>query len=136
VLLPRFNATQAFELAKELAALGMRSAFGSESDFSGMTRTPDLWLSDVVHKAYVEVNEEGTEAAAATRVEAYSKGRPRNFSADHPFIFLVRENRTGSVLFLGRIVDPSRRCFVGVLLRFPRRHPLKSTDPKVPIGTI
>jgi serpin B len=108
ITLPRFKTTQAFELAKELSALGMPSAFGRGADFSGMSRKRDLSISDVVHKAYVEVNEEGTEAAAATGIEVYLKGMPREFRADHPFLFLIRENQTGGVLFLGRIVDPSR----------------------------
>ena len=73
-----------------------------------MTGTRELGLSEVVHQAFVEVNEEGTEAAAATAVHAYLKSMSRSVQVDHPFIFLVRENRTGSVLFLGRIVDPSR----------------------------
>jgi len=108
VLLPRFKTTQTLELARELAALGMPSAFNRTSDFSGMTGTRELGLSEVVHQAFVEVNEEGTEAAAATAVHAYLKSMSRSVHVDHPFIFLVRENRTGSVLFLGRIVDPSR----------------------------
>ena len=108
VLLPRFKTTQTFELANELAALGMPSAFHAAADFSGMTGTRDLFLSDVVHQAFVEVNEEGTEAAAVTRVHANTKSMTHVLRVDHPFIFLIRENRTGSVLFLGRIVDPSR----------------------------
>jgi serine protease inhibitor len=110
VSLPRFKTTQSFGLAKELAAMGMPSAFAGAADFSGMTGTDDLFLSDVVHKAFVEVNEEGTEAAAATGAEAYMKGESsaKWFKVDHPFIFLIRENRTGSILFLGRVVDPSK----------------------------
>ena len=108
VLLPRFKTTQTFELAKELAALGMPSAFQVSADFSGMTGTRELSLSKVIHQAFVEVNEEGTEAAAATAVHAYSKSMSRHVRVDHPFIFLIRENRTGSILFLGRIVDPCR----------------------------
>ena len=108
VLLPRFKTTQTFELPNELAALGMPSAFHAAADFSGMTGTRDLFLSDVVHQAFVEVNEEGTEAAALTRVHANTKSMTHVLRVDHPFIFLIRENRTGSVLFLGRIVDPSR----------------------------
>ena len=78
VLLPRFKTTQTLELARELAALGMPSAFNRTSDFSGMTGTRELGLSEVVHQAFVEVNEEGTEAAAATAVHAYLKSMSRS----------------------------------------------------------
>jgi serpin B len=111
VWLPKFKTTCSFELAKELADMGMPSAFNMTADFSGMTGTRDLFISDVVHKAFVEVNEEGTEAAAATGVVMAMKGimsRPRIFKADHPFLFLIRENQNGSILFLGRIADPTK----------------------------
>jgi serpin B len=74
-----------------------------------MNGNRELFISAVLHKAFVTVNEEGTEAAAATAV-LMPRGRPGPipvFRADHPFLFLVRENRTGSILFLGRIVDPA-----------------------------
>ena len=79
------------------------------ADFSGMTGHRDLFISSVTHAAFVEVNEQGTEATAAT-APAVSKGISRTpvFRADHPFLFLIRENLTGSILFLGRVVDPSR----------------------------
>ncbi|MEZ4767478.1 MAG: serpin family protein [Caldilineales bacterium] len=108
VFLPRFRLTGAFELNKTLESLGMVDAFGP-ADFSGMTGQRDLFISYVVHKAFVDVNEEGTEAAAATAV-AMSRSVPApppTFRADHPFLFLIRENATGSVLFLGRVVDPT-----------------------------
>lgn len=110
VWLPRFKTTCRFGLAKTLAAMGMPSAFSGAADFSGMTGTHDLFISDVVHKAFVEVNEEGTEAAAATGVVMTlgMVSRPRIFKADHPFLFLIRENHTGSILFLGRITDPTK----------------------------
>jgi len=112
VYLPRFKLNCRLELAKELAAMGMPSAFVLHSaDFSGMTGTRDLYISDVVHQAFVEVNEEGTEAAAASAVvmdKSESETRTSEFRVDHPFIFLVRENQTGSILFLGRVVDPSK----------------------------
>ena len=108
VLLPRFRLTGEFDLGDTLVALGVRDAFTSAADFSGMTGQRDLFISNVVHKAMVEVNEEGTEAAAATAV-AMAKGVPslEVFEANHPFLFLLRENSTGSVLFLGRVVDPT-----------------------------
>ena len=112
--LPRFKATCEFRLDKALAALGMTDAFDSgKADFTGMGgRKGDLYISAVVHKAFVEVNEEGTEAAAATTVAvglASAMPRPQPvFRADHPFVFLIRDNQTGSVLFLGRVTDPTR----------------------------
>jgi len=75
-----------------------------------MTGTKDLYISKVIHKAYVDVNEEGTEAAAATAVVMLKSvaAKPLEFRADHPFVFLIRENKTGSILFIGRIVDPMK----------------------------
>ena len=111
VYLPRFKLNCRLELAKELAAMGMTSAFDAAADFSGMTGTRDLFISDVVHQAFVEVNEEGTEAGAATAVvmdRSASQTRTPEFRVDHPFMFLIRENRTGSILFLGRVIDPSK----------------------------
>ncbi len=108
VFVPRFKLTGAFELKKMLEALGMIDAFGA-ADFSGMTGHRDLFISDVIHKAFVDVNEEGTEAAAATAV-VMTRGFPApppTFRADHPFLFLIRDNATGSILFLGRVVDPA-----------------------------
>ena len=111
--LPKFKTTSEFSLNQTLAALGMTDAFTSQADFSGMDGTKNLFISAVVHEAFVEVNEEGTEAAAATGVVGTQKGidipeEPVVFRADHPFLFLIRDNRTGSILFLGRIVDPTR----------------------------
>ena len=112
VYLPRFKLNCRLELAKELAAMGMPSAFVQHSaDFSGMTGTRDLNISEVVHQAFVEVNEEGTEAAAATAVvmDRSSSVTPTpEFRVDHPFVLLIREQQTGSILFLGRVVDPSK----------------------------
>jgi serpin B len=95
--------------------MGMASAFDpSTADFSGMTGGKDLFISAVIHKAFVDVNEEGTEAAAATGVimtHAAIRVKPKKppiFRADHPFVFLIRDNRNGAFLFLGRIVDPSK----------------------------
>jgi serpin B len=110
--LPRFKMATAFRLNPVLEALGMRRAFSREADFSGISAAEDLCVSDVLHKAYVDVNEEGTEAAAATAVvmKAMAVRRAASipmFRADHPFLFLIRDMRSGSILFLGRLTNPS-----------------------------
>ena len=110
VYLPKFKITWGtFELNEPLIALGMKDAFSrARADFTGMAETRELFISLVLHKAFIEVNEEGTEAAAATAVVMSKEiSRPRVFRADHPFLFLIRDNITGSILFLGRVVDPS-----------------------------
>jgi len=106
--LPRFKVTGAFELSQALISLGMVDAFG-RADFSGMDGTQSLFISAVVHQAFVEVNEEGAEAAAATAV-ILARGLPAPapvFRADHPFLFLLRDRRTGGILFMGRVADPA-----------------------------
>jgi serpin B len=113
VFLPRFKLEAQFGLNKTLADMGMRNPFSQQADFSGMDGQRDLFISAVVHKAFVEVNEEGTEAAAATgSIMALTQAmRPApipTFRADHPFIFLIRDNAAGSILFLGRVVDPTK----------------------------
>jgi serpin B len=113
VFLPKFKATSEFSLADTLGAMGMTDAFDpNKADFSGMDGRKDLYISKVIHKAYVDVNEEGTEAAAATGViMTLGMAAPSTpipvFRADHPFLFLIRDNRTGSILFLGRMTNPS-----------------------------
>jgi serpin B len=109
VALPRFKVTQEFELNRTLADMGMPLAFTDRADFSGMDGRQDLLISNVIHKAFVEVNEKGTEAAAATavvmkRTSAVTRIIP--FRADHPFVFAIRDRGTGSILFLGRVVNP------------------------------
>lgn len=109
VYLPKFTMTSKFELSKALAAMGMPLAFTQRADFSGMTGGKDLFISQVVHKAYVDVNEEGTEAAAATGVEMRVTALPMQppvFRADRPFVFLIKDNGTGAILFMGRVVKP------------------------------
>ncbi len=110
VYLPKFTLTSEFSLKEVLAAMGMTAAFGSQADFSGMNAKKDLYLSAVVHKAFVDVNEEGTEAAAATgvAVEAAAIRVTPTFRADHPFVFLIRDDKTGSILFMGRLVSPPK----------------------------
>ena len=107
VLLPKFKMTSGFRLEKVLGSMGMPLAFSGGADFSGMTGKRDLFISAVIHKAFVDVNEEGTEAAAATAVVLRAPAPPNPiFCADHPFLFLIRDNRTGSILFLGRMTNP------------------------------
>jgi serpin B len=114
VYLPRFKTTSQFELSGMLRAMGMESAFDANTaDFSGMTGAKDLFISAVIHKAFVDVNEEGTEAAAATGVIMAPTAavidepkEPPVFRADHPFLFMIRDNRSQAILFLGRIMNP------------------------------
>jgi serpin B len=108
VTLPRFGYTSSFRLDQALRALGMRNAFGN-ADFSGMDGKRDLAISAVVHKAMVKVDEKGTEATAATAVMLYlsaSSKPPPDIKADRPFLFLIRDLPTGTILFMGRVVDP------------------------------
>ena len=106
IYLPRFKFETKYFMAKTLREMGMSSAFGN-ADFSGMTGRRDLYISNVIHQAFVEVNEEGTEAAAATAVVMKEVAMMKKlFNADHPFIFIIREKETGNILFLGRVSDP------------------------------
>uniref|UniRef100_A0A8C0G278 Serpin B6 n=1 Tax=Chelonoidis abingdonii TaxID=106734 RepID=A0A8C0G278_CHEAB len=109
VSLPRFKLEQAYDLKPVLKSMGMADAFDSEKvDLSGMSASNDLVLSEVVHKSFVEVNEEGTEAAAATALVfrmLCARIVPR-FTADHPFLFFIRHNKTGNILFYGRFCSP------------------------------
>jgi serpin B len=119
--LPRFRISWGtVALGDQLKALGMALPFTKHADFSGLHghKPPDddsLMISEVFHKAMIEVNEEGTEAAAATAVifdtasALPSISRPIPvFRADHPFLFVIRERRAGTILFLGRVTDPTR----------------------------
>ena len=105
IYLPRFTVDSSFNLGNTLAAMGMPDAFTPFANFSGIDGGQDLYVSFVLHKAWVEVNEAGTEAAAAT-VGPIAGIPPPIFRADHPFIFLIRDTRTGSLLFLGRLTNP------------------------------
>jgi serpin B len=110
VTLPKFKLTSEFLLEKVLSKMGMPIAFdGNKADFSGMTTREKLHISHVIHKAFVDVNEAGTEAAASTAVlmERLSAPPAATFHADHPFVYLIRDRRTGSILFLGRVTDPA-----------------------------
>ena len=111
VFLPRFKMTSEFRLDATLASMGMPDAFDYlKANFAGMDSKPDwLYIAVVLHKAFVDVNEEGTEAAAATAVVMKGRGFPQPpvvFRADHPFLFLIRDNVTRSMLFFGRVVKP------------------------------
>jgi serpin B len=89
--------------------MGIKDAFTRQADFSAMSGMKDLFISAVLHKAYVDVTEEGTEAAAATGIVVgvtSVQPPPPEFRADHPFVFLIRDNRTGSILFIGRVTKP------------------------------
>lgn len=113
VSIPKFKITSEFSMASVLRAMGMTDAFTpGRADFSGMNGRKDLFISAVVHKAFVEVNEEGTEAAAATGVAigitSISPSRPPIFRADRPFLFLIRQNKTTSILFIGRVANPGK----------------------------
>ena len=108
---PKFKVTREVELSSTLSAMGMPLAFSGSADFSGMNGRHDLAISAVIHKAYVDVDEKGTEAAAATGtvMRATAIRLPtelEHFTADHPFIFLIRDMRSGSILFLGRFAGP------------------------------
>ena len=107
--MPLFEFESEFSLGDTLAEMGMPDAFGGGADFSGMTGSRDLWISEVVHKAFVSVDEEGTEAAAATAVVVPTSGptkEPIEVTVDRPFIFLIRDTGTGTLLFLGRVSNP------------------------------
>ncbi len=110
VALPKLTMTTEFSLASELKSLGMADAFTSgAADFSGMNGKKDLFISSVLHKAFIDVNEEGTEAAAATAVVGRSVLEPPPtpvFRADHPFVFMIRDVQSGSILFVGRVANP------------------------------
>ncbi len=122
VFLPKFKIEQRFSLADNLKALGAVSAFVNPdghspgdptcADFSGMNGAHDLFIAKVIHQSFVAVDEHGTEAAAATVVGMAGAGMARPepppvFRADHPFLFFIRENATGSILFMGRLADPT-----------------------------
>jgi serpin B len=108
--MPKFQIESSFGLVDALTALGMTDAFSSAADFSGMTSSSDLFVSDVIHKAFVSVDEAGTEAAAATAVMMKLTAAPADpvkVTVDRPFIFAIRDIQTGTLLFVGRVVNPT-----------------------------
>jgi serpin B len=110
---PKFKTTLSFELGKALSNMGMPVAFNQHlADFTGMSKD-SLYISKVIHKAFIDVSEEGTEAAAATAVvmKMSMSVAPRPipvFNANHPFIFVIRDEATGAILFMGKIMDPTK----------------------------
>ena len=109
--------TQQFELERALSSMGMPQAFTGSANFSGMTGKPDFTISAAIHKAYIDVNEQGTEAAAATSIimmatamrVPFPEPPPIVFRADHPFLFLIRDIDTGAILFMGRVDNPANQ---------------------------
>ncbi|OJJ20309.1 hypothetical protein BKI52_17750 [marine bacterium AO1-C] len=113
--LPRFKMTINTRLSSTLKQLGMKQAFSNQANFSKMAKNAQLKISEIVHKAFVEVNEQGTEAAAATAViiapSGSAPGRtypPKIFKADHPFMFIIKDNKTNSILFIGKLENPKQ----------------------------
>ena len=115
VYLPKFEFKQKYSLVNNLANMGMPTAFGSQADFSGIkANSGPLAIGDVIHKSFVKVDEEGTEAAAATAVIMHdnaviggSDPEPIIFDADHPFIFFIQHESTGQILFMGKVGNPN-----------------------------
>ncbi|MFA6361933.1 serpin family protein [Methanoregula sp.] len=113
IFLPKFRIETTAHLPSTLAAMGMPTAFSGSADFSGMDGTQFLYIEDIIHKTYIDVNEEGTEAAAATAVIMWGKGSvPEEptvpvFNADHPFLFIIQDDETGAILFMGRVTNPT-----------------------------
>ncbi|XP_009507612.2 heterochromatin-associated protein MENT isoform X2 [Phalacrocorax carbo] len=106
--LPKLKLEENYNLKSALSSMGIRSAFDPvQADFTGMSVKKDLFISQIIHKAFVEVNEEGTEAAAATGVLVLrSKAPTITFKADHPFLFFIRHNKSQTILFFGRLCSP------------------------------
>jgi len=113
VSVPKFKFDKSYSLNDSLKKLGISEAFISgQADFSGMDGTKDLFIDQAVHKAFIEVNEDGTEAAAATGVTMSATAmpievEPFTFKADHPFMFLIQDNESGNILFMGKVADPN-----------------------------
>lgn len=106
--MPKFEFTSEFKLRETLETMGMVDAFSGSADFSGITNKESLFISDVIHKAFVSIDEYGTEAAAATAVIMVGSAlfEPASIDINHPFIFLIRDVETGTILFLGRVLNP------------------------------
>jgi serpin B len=111
IYVPKFTFGTKYLLNEDLAAMGMPNAFSPHADLSGIDGSRNLFIQIVVHQAFVDVNEEGTEAAAATGVGVgITSVGPRIpvFRADHPFIFLIQHKESGNILFLGRVSEPGQ----------------------------
>ena len=109
IYLPKFSFESKYSLKETLSNMGMPTAFTKHADFTGINGDGRLYIDSVVHQAFIEVNEEGTEAAAATGVTIITYGGyiGEVFRADHPFIFIIRDRQTGTNLFMGRVHDPT-----------------------------
>lgn len=110
LMLPKFKSEASLTLSNTLKEMGMPIAFTDDADFTGISNRNDLKITDVFHKAFIEVSEEGTEAAAATAVVVGVKSMPmtRTFKANRPFIYIIRDTKTGTPLFIGRLMNPNR----------------------------
>ena len=117
VFLPKIKITGQFDLKEVLRSMGISDAFDdNRADFSGVTGDKDLALSALIHKTFLDINEEGCEASAATSVKyklvsccsGGKKPKPLEFEADHPFLFIILHKPTKAILFMGRLVDPSK----------------------------
>ena len=114
ITLPKFRFATKYFMAKDLKEMGMPSAFKyPDADFTGISAGDDLYIGEVIHQAYIEVAEYGTEAAAATGVfaeviSAQLEEQPKLFTADRPFIFIIQQKATENILFMGRLSNPSR----------------------------
>ena len=104
IWLPKFKVDSGIELSDVLSSMGMAIAFSKTADFSGISPKKELSISKIIHKTFVDVDELGTEAAATTGV-LMARGGSGQFRADHPFLFLIRDNRSESILFVGRMVN-------------------------------
>ena len=105
VYLPKFHLETTYDMIPVLQEMGIHDAFG-DANFGGISDS-GLFIDKVIHKAFVEVNEEGTEAAAVTGIATLQSG-PLEFRADHPFVFLIQDNESGQILFIGRVMDPTK----------------------------
>jgi serpin B len=112
LIFPRYKIEASFKLSSVLSELGIKSAFSSQANFSGIaTNPPPEYISQVIHKAFVEVNEKGAEAAAFTAMAMLGASlaveKPLIFRADHPFLFLLIDSQTRTILFIGNLVNPN-----------------------------
>jgi serpin B len=110
VALPRFKIDSSFDLAETLGQMGMPAAFSPEADFSGIA-DDSLFVNGVIHQAFISVDEKGTEAAAATEIGMGGGGPPNEpiiFNANRPFIYIIYEQSSSAILFIGRVLDPSQ----------------------------
>lgn len=108
ISMPKIKMESTYKLKEALINVGLKSMFNSEADFSGITKKEPLWFEQVLHKTYIDLNEDQTEAAAATTTVIRITGLPsyKEFVADHPFVFFIIDNKTKAIVFMGRYVTP------------------------------